>query len=51
MMFPVTTAIQKDNKRDKWDSKFVDALKIELEATFKEDISICFDAQYWLYSI
>jgi tetratricopeptide (TPR) repeat protein len=34
---------QKDNKGDKWVSKFVDALKTELEATFKEDISIYFD--------
>jgi TolB-like protein/Tfp pilus assembly protein PilF len=34
---------QKDNKGDKWVSKFVEALKTELEATFKEDISIYFD--------
>jgi TolB-like protein len=34
---------QKDNKGDRWVSKFVDALKTELEATFKEDISIYFD--------
>jgi hypothetical protein len=34
---------QKDNKGDKWVSKFVDALKTELEATFKEDISVYFD--------
>jgi len=34
---------QKDNKGDRWVSKFVDALKAELEATFKEDISIYFD--------
>jgi tetratricopeptide (TPR) repeat protein len=34
---------QKDNKGDKWVSKFVDALMTELEATFKEDISIYFD--------
>ncbi len=34
---------QKDNKGDKWVSTFVDALKTELEATFKEDISIYFD--------
>ena len=34
---------QKDNKGDKWVSKFVDALKTELDATFKEDISIYFD--------
>ena len=34
---------QKDNKGDKWVNKFVDALKTELEATFKEDISIYFD--------
>ncbi|HUX59610.1 MAG TPA: hypothetical protein VMV77_21750 [Bacteroidales bacterium] len=34
---------QKDNKGDKWVNKFVDSLKAELEATFKEDISIYFD--------
>ncbi len=34
---------QKDNKGDKWVTRFVDALKTELEATFKEDISVYFD--------
>jgi tetratricopeptide (TPR) repeat protein len=34
---------QKDNKGDKWVSEFVNALKTELESTFKEDISIYFD--------
>jgi TolB-like protein len=34
---------QKDNKGEKWVTEFVRALKIELEATFKEDISIYFD--------
>ncbi|HBE41802.1 MAG TPA: hypothetical protein DDW27_11475 [Bacteroidales bacterium] len=34
---------QKDNKGDKWVSKFVEALKTELEATFKEDVSLYFD--------
>lgn len=34
---------QKDNKGDKWVNSFVEALKRELEATFKEDISIYFD--------
>jgi len=34
---------QKDNKGDKWVSKFVEALKTELEATFKEDVSVYFD--------
>jgi TolB-like protein/Tfp pilus assembly protein PilF len=34
---------QKDNKGDRWVSEFVDALKNELESTFKEDISIYFD--------
>jgi TolB-like protein len=34
---------QKDNKGDRWVSEFVDALKTELESTFKEDISIYFD--------
>ena len=33
----------KDNKGGHWVSEFVDALKTELEATFKEDISIYFD--------
>ena len=35
---------QKDNKGDQWVTGFVSALKTELEATFKEDISIYFDA-------
>ena len=34
---------QKDNKRDRWVTTFVDALKTELDLTFKEDISIYFD--------
>jgi tetratricopeptide (TPR) repeat protein len=34
---------QKDNKGDRWVSEFVEALKTEIEATFKEDISIYFD--------
>jgi tetratricopeptide (TPR) repeat protein len=34
---------QKDNKGERWVSEFVDSLKTELEATFKEDISIYFD--------
>jgi TolB-like protein/Tfp pilus assembly protein PilF len=34
---------QKDNKGDKWVSEFVEALKIELESTFKEEISVYFD--------
>ncbi len=34
---------QKDNKGDRWVSEFVDALKIELESTFKEEISVYFD--------
>ena len=34
---------QKDNKGDRWVSEFVDSLKTELEATFKEDISVYFD--------
>ena len=34
---------QKDNKGDKWVSRFVVALKTELEATFKEDVSVYFD--------
>ena len=33
----------KDNKGGHWVTAFVDALKTELEATFKEDISIYFD--------
>jgi TolB-like protein/Tfp pilus assembly protein PilF len=34
---------QKDNKGDKWVSEFVDALKTELESTFKDEISVYFD--------
>jgi hypothetical protein len=34
---------QKDNKYDGWVTQFVDHLKRELEATFKEDISVYFD--------
>ncbi len=34
---------QKDNKHDGWVTKFVDSLKGELEATFKEDVSVYFD--------
>lgn len=34
---------QKDNKGDKWVSEFVEALKTELESTFKEEISLYFD--------
>jgi len=35
---------QKDNKGDHWVTEFVNALKAELDATFKEEISIYFDA-------
>ena len=34
---------QKDNHSDQWVTIFVQALKEELDATFKEDISIYFD--------
>jgi tetratricopeptide (TPR) repeat protein len=34
---------QKDNKGDMWVSMFVEALKTELESTFKDDISVYFD--------
>jgi TolB-like protein/Tfp pilus assembly protein PilF len=34
---------QKDNKYEGWVTEFVDHLKSELEATFKEDISLYFD--------
>jgi len=34
---------QKDNKGDRWVSQFVEALKNQLEATFKEDVSVYFD--------
>lgn len=34
---------QKDNKYDGWVTEFVNNLKKELEATFKEDISVYFD--------
>jgi tetratricopeptide (TPR) repeat protein len=35
---------QKDNKGNRWVSEFVDALKVELESTFKEEISVYFDS-------
>lgn len=34
---------QKDNKGDRWVSRFVEALNTELEGTFKEDVSVYFD--------
>ncbi len=34
---------QKDNKGDRWVTKFVDTLRAELESTFKDDVSIYFD--------
>jgi adenylate cyclase len=34
---------QKDNKGDRWVSEFVEALKTELDSTFKEEISVYFD--------
>jgi hypothetical protein len=34
---------QKDNKGNRWMSEFVEALKIELESTFKEEITVYFD--------
>ena len=34
---------QKDNKGERWVSEFAEILRAELEATFKEDISIYFD--------
>jgi tetratricopeptide (TPR) repeat protein len=34
---------QKDNKGDRWVSEFVDALRTELESTFKEEVSVYFD--------
>jgi len=34
---------QKDNKYDGWVTKFVENLKRELEATFKEEVSVYFD--------
>src|SRR4030042_317733 len=34
---------QKDNKGDRWVSEFVEALKTELESTFKDKISVYFD--------
>jgi adenylate cyclase len=35
---------QKDNRQDGWVTQFVKALRHELDATFKEDISIYFDS-------
>ncbi len=34
---------QKDNKYDGWVTEFVDNLKRELDATFKEEVSVYFD--------
>jgi TolB-like protein len=34
---------QKDNKHDGWVTEFIDNLKKELDATFKEEISVYFD--------
>ena len=34
---------QKDNKGEMWVSEFVEALKTELESTFKEDVSVYYD--------
>ena len=34
---------QKDNKGERWVSEFVEALKTELESTFKEEIGVYFD--------
>src|SRR4030065_2544474 len=34
---------QKDNKGDRWVREFVEALKTELEATFKDEVSVYFD--------
>ncbi len=34
---------QKDNKHDGWVTRFVENLRGELEATFKDDISVYFD--------
>jgi tetratricopeptide (TPR) repeat protein len=34
---------QKDNKYDGWVTEFIENLKSEIEATFKEDVSIYFD--------
>jgi hypothetical protein len=34
---------QKDNKQDGWVTEFINSLKNEIEATFKEDISKYFD--------
>ena len=34
---------QKDNKYDGWVTEFVDCLKRELEATFKEEVTVYFD--------
>jgi TolB-like protein len=34
---------QKDNKGDRWVSEFVEALRTELESTFKDEVSVYFD--------
>jgi hypothetical protein len=38
---------QKDNKYDGWVSEFVDNLRKELEATFKEDVTVYFDFEVY----
>jgi len=34
---------QKDNKGERWVTEFVEALKTELDSTFKEEVSVYFD--------
>jgi hypothetical protein len=34
---------QRDNKGEHWVTEFVNALRTEIEAAFKEDVSIYFD--------
>ena len=35
---------QKDNRSEQWVTKFVQALREELDSTFKEEVSIYFDS-------
>ena len=37
---------QKDNQSDQWVTKFIESLKEEINATFKEYISIYFDENH-----
>ena len=46
-MIYLSLTAQKDNKGERWVTEFVNALKSELESTFKEDVSIYFDEKIY----